>query len=570
MTHRMRYHANEVRRMQASGFWRNDLDLPAPVADMSKINDKYDKMKGERPVVENDERHTILEMHVSLDLVGFEDEDGVELPYVVTIDKSSTTVLAIRRNWREDDTSRRQRQHFTHYQYLPGVGFYGTGLIHIIGGIAKSATSILRQLVDAGTLANLPGGLKARGLRIKGEDNPIGPGEFRDVDVTSGSIKDSITFLPYKEPSTVLYQLLGNLVEEGRRIGSIVEMDISAMGSDAPVGTTLALLERSMKVLSAVQARVHHALGEELKLIAGVVKDYLDDAYEYDVSDDAGTKFSRDKDFDDTISIIPVSDPNSSTMAQKVMQYQAALQLAQSAPDLYDLSIIHRQMLEVLNIPNADKIIKSTAAPPPMDPVTENMAVLNNKPAQVYPEQDHDSHLKVHTAFVQDPKYQQFISQNPNGQAVMAALQAHMAEHLAYSYRREIELSIGASLPATNETLPPDVENDIAKLAAMGAGKLVENHSAEAQQQKAMAAQQDPLVQIQMAEVKIKEKLAEIKELQAVADAYFKANEIALKQDAAMHTADMAALQAFNAMNTTEVKKETPSGPAPSAPPQTP
>lgn len=526
-THVMRMYPNEVRQLQLSGFYR-DVDLPEPSPDYSEIEKKQDRLTGEIPAVENDDRHKILEMHVDLDLPGFESDDGLLLPYIITMDKSSQTILSIRRNWREDDPMRVKRLHFVPYQYLPGLGFYGTGLIHLIGGIAKSATSILRQLVDAGTLSNLPAGLKARGLRIKGDDSPIQPGEFRDVDVASGSIRESITFLPYKEPSAVLYQLLGNLVDEGRRIGSIAEMNVGESNPEAPVGTTLALIERSMKVMSAVQARVHESLGKELRLIADVIKDFMPDEYEYDVSDESGQTFSRTDDFGGGVDIIPVSDPNASTMAQKVMQYQAALQLAQQSPELYDLALLHRQMLEVLNIKNADQIIKQQTEPPMMDPVTENMMALQGKPFKVYAEQDHDAHLKVHAAFMQDPQYQQFISQSPNAQAFAAAMQAHMAEHMAYSYRRAIELKIGVSLPEQGQQLPPNVENDIAKLASLGAQKLQQAHVQEAAQAKAQQEAQDPLNVIQRKELEIKERLAKVKEMEAEVDALVKANKIAM------------------------------------------
>lgn len=529
-THVMRMYPNEVRQLQLSGFYR-DVDLPEPSPDYSEIEKKQDRLTGEIPAIENDDRHKILEMHVDLDLPGFEDADGLLLPYIVTMDKSSQIILSIRRNWPEGEPMRTKRLHFVPYQYLPGLGFYGTGLIHLIGGIAKSATSILRQLVDAGTLSNLPAGLKARGLRIKGDDSPIQPGEFRDVDVASGSIRESITFLPYKEPSAVLYQLLGNLVDEGRRIGSIAEMNVGDANPEAPVGTTLALIERSMKVMSAVQARVHESLGKELRLIANVIKDFMPEEYEYDVTDDGGQNFSRSEDFGGGVDIIPVSDPNASTMAQKVMQYQAALQLAQQSPELYDLALLHRQMLDVLNIKNADQIIKQQADPPMMDPVTENMMALQGKPFKVYAEQDHDAHLKVHAAFMQDPQYQQFISQSPNAQAFAAAMQAHMAEHMAYSYRRAIEMKIGVSLPEQGQQLPPNVENDIAKLAVLGAQKLQQAHQQEAAQAKAQQEAQDPLNIIQRKELEIKERLANVKEMEAEVDALVKANKIAMEYE---------------------------------------
>jgi hypothetical protein len=526
-THVTRMYPNELRKLQVSGFYR-DIDIPEPTPDYSSLQKKYDKVKGETPSVTDDPRHAILEMCVDLDLPGFEDEDGLELPYVVTIEKSSREVLAIRRNWKEDDPTFTKRQYFVHYQYLPGLGFYGTGLIHLIGGIAKSATSILRQLVDAGTLSNLPGGLKARGLRIKGDDNPIMPGEFRDVDVASGSIRDSITFLPYKEPSSVLYQLLGNLVDEGRRIGSIAEMDVGNSNPEAPVGTTLALLERSMKVMSAVQARVHQSLSREFQLIADVIREYMPPEYEYAVSDADTNPYSRQADFDGRVDIIPVSDPNASTMAQKVMQYQAAIQLSQNAPEgMYNVEVLHKQMLHALNVPNIDLILPPKDQAVSTDPVTENMHVMSGKAVQVFPEQDHDSHIKVHTAFMQDPIYQQFVSQNPNAQQFIGAIQSHLAEHFAYSYRRQIELKLGVSLPQMGQQLPPDVENDIAKLAAVAADRLLQQHNAE--QELAKQDPNDPLTVMQREELAIKRDAVKVKELVAETDALYKENKLEIE-----------------------------------------
>ena len=526
-THVTRMYPNELRKLQVSGFYR-DIDIPEPTPDYSSLQKKYDKVKGETPSVTDDPRHAILEMCVDLDLPGFEDEDGLELPYVVTIEKSSREVLAIRRNWKEGDTTFTKRQYFVHYQYLPGLGFYGTGLIHLIGGIAKSATSILRQLVDAGTLSNLPGGLKARGLRIKGDDNPIMPGEFRDVDVASGSIRDSITFLPYKEPSSVLYQLLGNLVDEGRRIGSIAEMDVGNSNPEAPVGTTLALLERSMKVMSAVQARVHQSLSREFQLIADVIREYMPPEYEYAVSETDVNPYSRQADFDGRVDIIPVSDPNASTMAQKVMQYQAAIQLSQNAPEgMYNTEVLHKQMLHALNVPNIDLILPPKDQAVSTDPVTENMHVMSGKAVQVFPDQDHDSHIKVHTAFMQDPIYQQFVSQNPNSQQFIGAIQSHLAEHFAYSYRRQIELKLGVSLPQMGQQLPPDVENDIAKLAAVAADRLLQQHNAE--QELAKQDPNDPLTVMQREELAIKRDAVKVKELVAETDALYKENKLEIE-----------------------------------------
>ena len=526
-THVTRMYPNELRKLQVSGFYR-DIDIPEPTPDYSSLQKKYDKVKGETPSVTDDPRHAILEMCVDLDLPGFEDEDGLELPYVVTIEKSSREVLAIRRNWKEGDPTFTKRQYFVHYQYLPGLGFYGTGLIHLIGGIAKSATSILRQLVDAGTLSNLPGGLKARGLRIKGDDNPIMPGEFRDVDVASGSIRDSITFLPYKEPSSVLYQLLGNLVDEGRRIGSIAEMDVGNSNPEAPVGTTLALLERSMKVMSAVQARVHQSLSREFQLIADVIREYMPPEYEYAVSDTDTNPYSRQADFDGRVDIIPVSDPNASTMAQKVMQYQAAIQLSQNAPEgMYNTEVLHKQMLHALNVPNIDLILPPKDQAVSTDPVTENMHVMSGKAVQVFPDQDHDAHIKVHTAFMQDPIYQQFVSQNPNAQQFVGAIQSHLAEHFAYSYRRQIELKLGVSLPQMGQQLPPDVENDIAKLAAVAADRLLQQHNAE--QELAKQDPNDPLTVMQREELAIKRDAVKVKELVAETDALYKENKLEIE-----------------------------------------
>ena len=526
-THVTRMYPNELRKLQGSGFYR-DIDIPEPTPDYSSLQKKYDKVKGETPSVTDDPRHAILEMCVDLDLPGFEDEDGLELPYVVTVEKSSREVLAIRRNWKEGDPTFTKRQYFVHYQYLPGLGFYGTGLIHLIGGIAKSATSILRQLVDAGTLSNLPGGLKARGLRIKGDDNPIMPGEFRDVDVASGSIRDSITFLPYKEPSSVLYQLLGNLVDEGRRIGSIAEMDVGNSNPEAPVGTTLALLERSMKVMSAVQARVHQSLSREFQLIADVIREYMPPEYEYAVSDTDVNPYSRQSDFDGRVDIIPVSDPNASTMAQKVMQYQAAIQLSQNAPEgMYNVEVLHKQMLHALNVPNIDLILPPKDQAVSTDPVTENMNVMSGKAVQVFQDQDHDSHIKVHTAFMQDPIYQQFVSQNPNAQQFVGAIQSHLAEHFAYSYRRQIELKLGVSLPQMGQQLPPDVENDIAKLAAVAADRLLQQHNAE--QELAKQDPNDPLTIMQREELRIKEEAVKVKQLVAETDALYKENKLEIE-----------------------------------------
>ena len=500
-THVMKKTYNEIAELQFNGFYL-DVDLPAPEPDYSDIQEKYDEIDGETAVLEDDDRHTILEVHADLNMPEpFDDPDGLARPYVITIDKSSLTILSIRRNWYEEDPKKRKRQHFVHYRYLPGLGFYGTGLIHLIGGLAKSATSILRQLIDAGTLSNLPAGLKARGLRIKGDDSPLMPGEFRDVDVPGGAIRDSIAFLPYKEPSSVLYQLLGNIVEEGRRIGSVADVQVGNLNPQAPVGTTLALMERSMKVMSGVQARLHAALKNELRILAKIIKDYMSPQYSYDIDGD----FSRQKDFDNRVDVIPVSDPNAATMAQRVVQYQAAMQLAQQAPNLYDMGKLHRQMLEVLGIKDADDIIKLPDDVKPSDPVTENMAMLKQEPVKAFKYQDHEAHIRVHLAAAQDPKLQEIIGQSPFAGAIQAALSAHVTEHVAYQYRKEIEKNLGVGMPDEDKPLPEDVEIEISRLAAEAAEKLLRKDQAEAAQQKAMQQQQDPLTQIQQRELALKE-----------------------------------------------------------------
>jgi hypothetical protein len=500
--HVIRMESNELRKAQVSGFYA-DVEVPAPTPDFDDVKRKEDKLAGVAPSVVDDDRHVLLEFHVDLDLPEpYASEDGVALPYVVTVEKSSSMVLSIRRNWDEKDELKIKQQHFTHYKYLPAIGFYGTGLIHLIGGLAKSATSVLRQLIDAGTLSNLPGGLKARGMRITGDSRPIEPGEFRDVDVLSGSIKDSITYLPYKEPSGVLYQLLGNLVEEGRRIGSVADLDIGSVGSQAPVGTTLALMERSLKVMSGVQARLHESMKKELRLIAGVVHNNMGDQYDYDV----GGEFSRTEDFDGRVDIIPVSDPNASTMAQRVMQYQAAIQLSAQAPQAYDVALLHRGMLETLNIKNAEDIVKLPDEVVPSDPVTENMAIMKQEAVKAFLYQDHEAHIAVHMAAAQDPKIQQIIGQSPFAQVIQSAMASHITEHVAMQYRKEIEKSLGVPLPDEGQALPEDVEIEVSRLASAAAGKLLGKNKAEAAAEEARKQQADPLTQIQQRELAIKEK----------------------------------------------------------------
>jgi hypothetical protein len=500
-THVMKKSSNDILKLQNNGFYR-DVELPDPEPDMSDIQEKYDELDGETTSIEDDDRHTLLEMHVEMEMPEpFNDEDGIARPYVITIDKSSREILSIRRNYYEDDKKKRKRQYFVHYRYLPGLGFYGTGLIHLIGGLAKSATSILRQLIDAGTLSNLPAGLKARGLRIKGDDSPLMPGEFRDVDVPGGAIRDAITFIPYKEPSSVLYQLLGNIVDEGRRIGSVADIQVGDINAQAPVGTTLALMERSMKVMSGVQARLHAALKNELRLLSNVIRDYMDGTYAYEMEGD----FDRAKDFDDRIDVIPVSDPNAATMSQRVMQYQAALQLAQQAPQLYDMGKLHRQMLEVLGIQDAKSIIKLPDDIKPSDPVTENMAMLKQEPVKAFKYQDHEAHIKVHMAAANDPKIKEIVGQSPFAGAIQAALSAHITEHVAFQYRKEIEKNLGVAMPNEEKPLPEDTEEELSRITAEAAEKLLKQNTAEAQQQEAMKQQQDPLTQIQQRELKIKE-----------------------------------------------------------------
>ena len=530
-THVMKRTDNEVTELQHNGFYR-DVDLPAPEPDYSDIQEKYDEIEGESAVLEDDDRHTILECHIDIDLPEpFNDPDGLARPHIITVDKSSQTILSIRRNWYEDDPKKRKRLYFVHYRYLPGLGFYGTGLIHLIGGLAKSATSILRQLIDAGTLSNLPAGLKARGLRIKGDDSPLMPGEFRDVDVPGGAIRDSIAFLPYKEPSSVLYQLLGNIVEEGRRVGSVADAQIGNLNPQAPVGTTLALMERSMKVMSGVQARLHASLKNELRLLAKIIKDYMPPQYSYDLDGD----FNRQDDFDGRIDVIPVSDPNAATMAQRVVQYQAALQLASQAPQLYDMGKLHRQMLEVLGIKDAQELIKLPDDVRSSDPVTENMAILKQEPVKAFKYQDHEAHIAVHLAAAQDPKLQEIVGQSPFAGAIQAAMAAHVTEHVAFQYRKEIEKNLGVGMPDEDAQLPEDVELELSRLASQAAEKLLRKDIAEMQQKENMKKQQDPLTIIQQKEIALKEaefvhkKEMDIAKLQA--DMQSKSQNIELQKD---------------------------------------
>jgi len=497
-THIMRKHPNEIRKLQVMGFYR-DVDLSSPVPERNEIQRTKDKLSGEEQI-DTDDRHMLLEMHVDLDLPGYEDvgkdgePTGIALPYVVTVERSTGVILSIYRNWKQDDDLKLKRQHFVQYGYIPGFGFYPFGLIHLVGGIAKSATSILRQLVDAGTLANLPAGLKSRGLRIKGDSTPLMPGEFRDVDISSGAIKDNITFLPYKEPSQVLAGLLGTLVEEGRRFASIADLQIGDANQSAPVGTTLALMERAMKVMSAVQARLHASMKQELDLLVDIIRVHMQGDYEYET--DMGA--TRTDDYDGRIDVIPVTDPNAASLSQRVVQYQAALQLAAQAPQMYDLPELHRQMLTVLGIQDPGKIIPNQDEKKPMDPVSENMAILSGKPVKAFLYQDHEAHIKVHMSAMQDPKILALVGQSPQASMIQAAAMAHISEHIGFQYRREIENQLGVELPPPDAPLPEDVEVALSKLVADAAGKLLQKDQAEAQQQEMQQKMQDPVVQAQM------------------------------------------------------------------------
>ena len=505
-THVMRKSFNEIRKMQVNGFYK-DIELPDPTNSYSDIQEKYNELTGENVSDRYDQRHTLLEMQVNLDLPGFEDtfngeNTGIQLPYVVTIDYGSTTILSIRRNYYEDDKQKQRRSHFVHYQYLPGLGFYGFGLVHMIGGLAKSATSLLRQLVDSGTLSNLPGGLKSRGLRIKGDDTPIMPGEFRDVDVPGGAIKDNITFLPYKEPSQTLYSLLNTIVDEGRRFASISDMKVSDMNSQAPVGTTLALLERNMKVMSAVQARLHASMKKEFEILVGIIKDFGNPSYPYDTDEEEDIKSS---DFDQRVDVLPVSDPNAATMAQRIMQYQAAFQLATSAPEMYDLKELHRQMLEVLGIENVDDIIPEEGDIPPVDPVSAVQNLINNKPVKAYEFQDHDAHIQTVASAQDNPEIQQILSKTPNAPAILAAASSYVNEHLTMKFRDQVEKEMGIELPPLGEPLPADVEKRISELVAEAASRVTQNAMMQAEQQRINEQMQDPLIQAKQAEVAVKE-----------------------------------------------------------------
>lgn len=533
VTHIMRKTKNELVRLQNKGFYR-DVDLGDP----SSVLDDIERQKAEEQGMSaiSDDRFRVLEMHVELDLPGYEDKDesgkptGIALPYVVTIEKTSGTVLAIRRNWHEDDELKMKRQHFVHYQYVPGFGFYGYGLIHLIGGYVKSATLLVRQLVDAGTLANLPGGLKSRGLRIKGDDTPIAPGEFRDVDVASGTLRDNILPLPYKEPSQVLYTLFQNIVQEGRAFASAGDLNVSDMSSQAPVGTTLALLERMLKVMTAVQARLHYAMRQEFRLLKGIVADHADEEYSYEPEE--GSRKARQSDYA-AVEVIPVSDPNAATMAQKIVQYQAVLQLAQGAPQLYNLPLLHRQMIETLGVKNAAKLVPIEDDQKPMDPVQENMNIINGKPVKAFIEQDHAAHLAVHMSAMQDPKLLQVLGQSPMAQQMQAAMMAHINEHVAFEYRRQVEAQLGMPLPTDeeNENMDPTVAAKVAQMAAQAAQRALQKNQAEAAQAAAQQQMQDPVMQLQMREMQLKEREMALKEKKLAIDAAATADKISVERD---------------------------------------
>jgi hypothetical protein len=512
LTHVMRKTENEIIKLQQAGFYR-DIELPDPSREQDNIKKAKDQETGFSDL--NDDRYTLYECHVDLVLEGDEDKDddgeptGVMQPYVVTLIKGSNDVLSIRRNWNQDDPLKLKRQHFVHYQYIPGFGAYGFGLFHLIGGYARSATSIMRQLVDAGTLSNLPGGLKTRGMRIKGDDTPIAPGEWRDVDIASGALRDSILPLPYKEPSVVLSGLMDKIVEEGRRFAATADMKVSDMSAQAPVGTTLALLERQLKVMSAVQARLHYTFKQELRLLAAIIRDYTEPNYDYDPVD--APRKAKQSDYDH-IDIIPVSDPNAATMSQRVVQYQAVIQMAQMAPDIYDLPQLHRNMLQVLGIKDAEKLVPLPDDQKPKDPVSENMASLRMEPLKAFFYQDHESHIKVHMMGMQDPIVMQLIGQNPKAGQIQAAMMAHVAEHVGFAYRQKIEQQMGMPLPPEDEKLPPEMEIQLSSMMAQAASQVLQQSQAQVSQQQAQQQQQDPLIQMQQQELQIKQQELQIKQ----------------------------------------------------------
>ena len=535
VTHVMRKTKNELRKLQVSGFYL-DVDLGDPVNTIEEVEKKIAEKLGFRATT--DDRYKLLEMQVDLDLPGYEDVDddgeetGIALPYIVTIEKSTQTVLSIRRNYKPDDKLKHKRNHFVHYGYVPGFGFYCFGLIHLIGAFAKSGTSILRQLVDAGTLSNLPGGLKTRGMRVKGDDTPISPGEFRDVDVPSGAIRDNILPLPYKEPSQVLAGLMNQIIDEGRRFASAADLKISDMSAQSPVGTTLAILERTLKIMSAIQARIHYSMHEEFRLLKDIIRDFTPDEYSYEPVD--GTRRAKQSDYDQ-VDVVPVSDPNAATMSQKVVQYQAVFQLAQSAPQLYDMPLLHRQMVEVLGIKNANKLIPMDDDTRPRDPVTENQNILMNKPVKAFLYQDHQAHIAVHMGAMQDPKIQEIVGQNPNAQMLQAAMMAHINEHIGYEYRKQMEATMGIQLPNYEEDddvmIPKEIEVEVSQMAAQASQQLLQQNMQQAQQQQAQQQMQDPIIQMQMQELQIKQAEVQRKIAKDQADAVAREQQLQIERE---------------------------------------
>ena len=559
VTHVMRKTKNEIIKLQQAGFYL-DIELPDAPKDRTDIQKAKDKETGFNDL--NDDRYTIYECHVDLNLDGYEDmvegddgeeESGIMLPYVVTILKGSNDILSIRRNWNEEDDLRLKRQHFVHYQYIPGFGAYGFGLFHLIGGFAKSATSLMRQLVDAGTLSNLPGGLKSRGLRIKGDDTPIAPGEWRDVDVASGNIRDSILPLPYKEPSATLFNLMQTIVDEGRRFAATADMKVSDMSAQAPVGTTLALLERQLKVMTAVQARVHFALKQEFKLLKNIIRDYTDADYTY--TPEYGSRKAKKTDYD-KVDIIPVSDPNAATMSQRVIQYQAVIQMAQMAPDIYNLPELHRGMLNVLGIKNAEKLVPIEEDMRPIDPVQENQNALKGTPLKAFLHQDHASHIQVHMMILQDPMIQQYIGQNPQAQKIVGAITAHVAEHVGYQMRQKIEQQLGMPLPPEDEKLPPQVEIALSGMMAQAAQQVLMQDQAKAAQMQAQQQMQDPVLQLQMQELQIKQQELELKKQKMMVDASAKADAQELKEQEVKGKLELEALRTGAQIKESQAKQQ--------------
>jgi hypothetical protein len=543
VTHVMRKTANELRKLQVAGFYR-DIDLGEPTNTLDDVEKKIAEKMGFRATA--DDRFKILEMQVDLDLEGYEDVDddgeptGIALPYIVTIEKGTSEILSIRRNWDPEDDTKRKRNHLVHYPYIPGFGFYAFGLIHLIGAFAKSGTSIIRQLVDAGTLSNLPGGLKTKGMRVKGDDTPISPGEFRDVDVASGTIRDNILPLPYKEPSQVLLTLMNQIVEEGRRFASAADLKVSDMSANSPVGTTLAILERTLKVMSAVQARIHYAMKQEFRLLRDIIRDYTPEEYSYDPVE--GPRKAKKSDYD-LVEVLPVSDPNAATMSQKVVQYQAVMQMAQATPQIYDMVELNRQMLEVLGVKNIGKLVPSAEDHKPKDPVSENMALLNMKPVKAFVYQDHEAHIAVHTSAIKDPKLAQIIGQNPQAQTIMAAAMAHINEHVAFQYRKDIEEMMGIPLPEMDKEMEPEMEIEISRMMAMAGQKLLQKDEAEAAQQQAQQAAQDPIVQMQQQELQLKAQEVELKKQKLLIDAAEKQDRIRIEEERITAQKEIAGMQ---------------------------